>query len=238
MGLYHAASQLGKPFYLSSGAECCYWRNDSKLGRVTGEPSVGKTSFPRLGFDHLMRGADSLEKTLMLGKIEGQRRKRRQRTRWLDGLTDSMDTNLSKLWDVVKDSEAWRAAVHGVTKYQTRPSSGTATRTGFGRQSCGTAVPNSFGTRDPFHGRQFFLGWGGGWFQDDSRTLHFRVLYFYYYISSTSDHQALDPGGWGPPALGWSFLEICGSCRREKGRFGEVLRINPGRTCPVCQGPF
>ena len=63
-----------------------------------------------------MRGVDSLEKTLMLGKIEGKKRKRRQRTRWLDGLTDSMDTNLSKLRDVVKDSEAWRAAVHGVTK--------------------------------------------------------------------------------------------------------------------------
>ena len=70
-------------------------------------------------FGHLMQRADTLEKTLMLGKIEGRRRRGRQRTRWLDGTTDSMDMSLSELWEIVKDREAWRAALHGVTKTRT-----------------------------------------------------------------------------------------------------------------------
>ena len=100
--------------------------NQSILKEINPEYSLEELMLKLQYFGHLMQRANSLGKTLMLGKIEGRRRRGRQRTRWLDGIADSMDISLSKLWKMAKDREARHASVHGFTKSRTWPSNWTA----------------------------------------------------------------------------------------------------------------
>ena len=139
-------------------------------------------------FGHLMRRAESLEKTLMLGKIEGRRRRERQRMRWLDGITDSMDMGLGGLRELVRDMEAWRAVVHGVAKSRTRPSDWTDTKYRRGKTYLCEESQKGF----PLPGGYYLRGaWMGAcWGTRNVLSLHLSCDYV-----SGNIHQCLSTAG-------------------------------------------